>query len=80
MDSQIIATQNLGISGCDFYGLTVTMISLQTPAAGKHTFQVQEADDASQCGRGDYSPTFISLNLDAPSWPSPTRSLIVREF
>lgn len=81
MDSQIIATQNLGIDGSDFYGLTVTMISLQTPAAGKHTFQVQEADDASQCGSGDYSPTLISLNLDAPSWPcQSSTNLVSRSF
>jgi hypothetical protein len=79
MDNQIIATQNLGIYGADAFILTATMMSLATPAAGEHTFQVQEADDAAQCSSGYYSPTLVSTNSD-PGWPNPTRTLIVREF
>jgi hypothetical protein len=79
MDNQIIATQNLGIYGADAFLLTATMMSLATPAAGEHTFQVQEADDAAQCSSGYYNPTLVSTNSDQ-GWPNPTRTLIVREF
>jgi len=81
MDNRFISTQQ-------FYGwdnqypvFTVTMMALPVPAAGTHTFQVQEADDPNdgECGSGDYYPTIVSWRLETVG-PGPTRTLIVREF
>jgi len=56
----------------------VTIMSLQFPAAGEHTFQVQATDDQ-QFLCGDYLPTTVSGQSDVFSQTAP-RTLIVREF
>jgi trimeric autotransporter adhesin len=80
MDKQIVSQHPLLLPNGDYAYGNLTMMSLQTPAAGTHTFQVQETDDASSCGSGDYSPTIVSLNPDIVSYGSTTRTLIVREL
>jgi hypothetical protein len=78
MDSQFISGQ---VPDWDATLPTVTMMSLQAPAAGTHTFQVQESDDASMCGSGDYFQTYVSWGEQGSTgWASQTRTLIVREF
>ncbi len=80
MDDQIISTQFVVAPFVETNAVTnVAMTSLQSPAAGTHTFQVQEADDASQCSSGDYSPTYVSV-ASSPGWAKSTRTLIVREL
>jgi hypothetical protein len=83
MDNQFIASTFLdearsgnagGVSASQ-----VSLMSLQTPAAGSHTFQVQESDDQGFCSGGGITPTHVS---GAPAWyaESANRTLIVREF
>jgi hypothetical protein len=57
----------------------LTMTSLQTPAAGTHTFQVQETDDTSFLCSNIYVQTTVSGQSAFVSETAP-RSLIVREF
>jgi hypothetical protein len=83
MDNQFISTSFAAspATGYAFVFPAMQMQSLQVPTAGKHTFQVQEADDASYCGSGDYQQTYVSYppGTGAP-WPNPTRSIIVHEL
>ncbi len=82
MDKQFISTSFAfpPQTGEGFVFSPVQMQSLQVPAAGTHTFQVQESDDAADCGSGGYSQTYVSGTDSNAGWPNATRSLIVREF
>jgi trimeric autotransporter adhesin len=80
MDKQVVSQHEVLLPNVGVLAVAnVTMVSLQTPTAGTHTFQIQETDDASSCGSGDYSPTIVSF-LWGASWGAGTRSLIVREL
>jgi hypothetical protein len=82
MDNQFISTDvlapPLGYTVID----SLEIQSLQVPAAGTHTFQVQESDNTAVCSAEgyDYDATSVSDSCDGPGWPAVTRSLIVREF
>lgn len=83
MDSQFIgyAFLNLQPQNGPFGGYSavpLTMMSLQTPAAGSHTFQVQEAHNFGPCG-GTNIPTVVSGPYVAGVVESgATRTLIVQ--
>jgi hypothetical protein len=82
MDNQFISAdlvQGDSSSVNEFYG-SAQLQSLQMPAAGSHTFQVQEADNAGGCGSGDYWQTVVSQAGDYAPWPNSTRSIIVHEL
>jgi hypothetical protein len=80
MDKQVVSQHEVLLPNVGVLAVgNVTMVSLQTPTAGTHTFQIQETDDASSCGSGDYSPTIVSFLWGAP-WGAATRTLIVREL
>jgi hypothetical protein len=80
MDKQVVSQHEVLLPNVGVLAVAnVTMVSLQTPTAGTHTFQIQETDDASSCGSGDYSPTIVSFLWGAP-WGAATRTLIVREL
>jgi hypothetical protein len=79
MDGHIITTSNtITNDGNGGFLPSLTMVPLQFPGPGTHTFEVQESDDTGGCG-GDTSRTHVG-------WPSntssnfSTRTLIVREF
>jgi hypothetical protein len=79
MDGKIIASsviQTLPASNPSFETTAVTMVSLQFPAPGSHTFEVQETDDTGSCG----SPTTRTWVSFSGSSALSTRTLIVREF
>jgi hypothetical protein len=82
MDNQFIAADIVvaDSSSVNFFFSSVQLQSLQVPAAGSHTFQVQEADDAQYCGSGDYSQTNVSRQDGGSPWPNLTRSIIVHEL
>ena len=81
MDGQIIAASNIALGPPSSQGhlaeTSVTMVSLQFPARGSHTFEVQESDDTGLCS-GDSTRTTISNGSNTSSNFS-TRTLIVRE-
>jgi hypothetical protein len=56
---------------------------MQTPAAGTHTFQVQEYDEDFECSKPLQVVSSTSVSLGGPNYstdPGSTRTLIVREF
>jgi hypothetical protein len=75
MDSQIISQSNVaGFVGGNINDISavvpsVTMVSLQFPAPGTHTYYVEEVDNTGGCSNGTFR-TRIGT----------TRTLIVREF
>ena len=77
MDGNIIVASTLQIANT-LAPQSLTMVSLQFPAPGTHTFEVQESDDTGTCS-GGHAFTIVG-------WPSntssnfSTRTLIVREF
>jgi len=80
MDGQIIAASNIDDANQDtlVQVTSVTMMSLQSPAPGRHTFEVQESDDTGFCN----SSTIRTL-VGIPSGTSSnfsTRTLIVHEL
>jgi hypothetical protein len=81
MDSEFIASKTYADENVQSVVTDATFMSVQTPAAGIHTFQVQEWDNAQFCGSGDYSPTQVSSggeNVGVSA--SSTRTLFVREL
>jgi len=79
MDNTIISTQEFyNFDGTDFNQFTQNLLSLQAPAAGTHTFEVEESDTQPACV-GSYAPTEVSQQEGHTS-ASITRTLIVREF
>jgi len=91
MDGKIIESAAVNASGEDpgtsytgsFSLTSVPLLSMQTPVAGSHTFQVQESDDQSNCsGKVEVlSPTIISVGSGTvASNPGSTRTLIVHEL
>ena len=81
MDNQFIGSTftDLAASGNvgGYSASQASLMSLQTPNAGSHTFQVQESDDRTFCG-GTAAFTLVS---GAPWYAeSASRTLIVREF
>jgi hypothetical protein len=90
MDDHVIATQ-VPNSGGGFQGeyiysqaqVSVQLISMQTPAAGTHTFQVQEYDEDLECSKPFQVVSSTTVSLGGPNFstdPGSTRTLIVREF
>jgi hypothetical protein len=84
MDGNFIATNfvNAGSNVGNYSGIPLTIISLQTPGAGKHTFQVQESDDNSNGSVGG-SCGPIPTRLGGGGFvysENATRTLIVREL
>jgi hypothetical protein len=83
MDGQIIVASNVVTSADtglqNFPEITsVTMVSLQFPLPGSHTFEVQESDDTGRCS-GPTARTDVGAQSNTSNNPS-TRTLIVREF
>lgn len=74
MDGNIIAVSNIIGTGTT----SVTMVSLQLPAPGSHTFEVQESDDTGGCN-SPTSRTGVGFGSGSSSNFS-TRTLVVREF
>jgi hypothetical protein len=75
MDNAIVSTQEYyGDNGTDFQEVTQDLLSLQVPATGTHTFEVEESDIVYGC-IGTYVETTVG-GLTANT----TRTLIVREF
>ena len=79
MDGNIIAASNLQNFNSHSITTSLTLVSLQFPAAGNHTFEVQESDDNSACGLGG-ARTQVGLPSNASASNFSTRTLIVREF
>jgi len=75
MDNTVISAHAIYWTNGGDYLSTENMVSWQVPAAGKHTFQVQEAD-YNWCGT--YDQTVVGGQ--EASGMSSTRTLIVREF
>jgi trimeric autotransporter adhesin len=82
MDNQFISLDNLAVDNSLYiFYVSAQLQSLQVPAAGSHTFQVQEWDDASGCGSGDYVQTYVGYPASGDEdSPKPTRSIIVHEL
>jgi hypothetical protein len=92
MDGKIIAETSSNISGeltgnsytGDFGQTTVPLMSLQAPAAGSHTFLVQESDDYSFCGHAAgvlvVWQTEVSASAGQNKGPNGTRILMVHEL
>jgi hypothetical protein len=84
MDGKFIATNfiNAASQAGIYSAIPLSLTTLQTPAAGTHTFQVQESDDNSNPSIGGTCgpvPTQLGGSEIAYS-ESSTRTLIVREF
>ena len=78
IDGNIIAASNVRTGSGDAIGLSATMVSLQFPAPGSHTFEVQESDDTGGCS-GFHGTTHVGIPSNTSSNFS-TSALIVREF
>ena len=77
MDGNIIAASNAAHTS-GFAISSLTMVSLQFPAPGTHTFEVQESDDTAGCS-GFSLRTLVGYPSNSSSNFS-TSTLIVREF
>ncbi len=76
MDGTIIAVSNVWVSGTML--TSVTLLSLQFPAPGSHTFEVQESDDTGRCGSSTIRTTVGASSNRSTNYS--TSTLIVREF
>jgi hypothetical protein len=74
--SFVNSASNIG----NYSAVPLALMSLQTPPAGKHTFQVQESDDNSNSVIEGCGPIPTSVSGTAFYSETATRTLIVREF
>jgi trimeric autotransporter adhesin len=76
MDGQIIVASNIEMVAPT--KTSVTMMSLQYPAPGSHTFEVQETDDTGNCDGSTFRTVVGSGSNTSSNWS--TSTLIVLEF